>query len=209
MSSAPKIAFAWNSEVAEIHEGDGKLAGLTLRDTASGETSRLTAAGLFVGIGHDPRTDLVTGRLSRDDEDCLKVASPSTRTDVPGVFGAGDLAAARATPARIREHRHAPRRRSAISMRRLTASRSNWPSHARLAVPTVPSMPLPHPASAARLAPRRPLSHGPENEAAPEPTEADPSAAQQVKGDIPHPRTVGPVGLEPTTNGLKVHCSAN
>lgn len=175
MSSAPKIAFAWNSEAAEIHEGDGKLAGLTLRDTASGETLRLTAAGLFVGIGHDPRTDLVTGRLSRDDEDCLKVASPSTRTDVPGVFGAGDVAAARATPARIREHRHAPRRRSAISMRRLTASRSNWPSHARLAVPTVPSMPLPHPASAARLAPRRPLSQAPRTKqrpSRPKPTRA-------------------------------------
>ncbi|MGW1616634.1 thioredoxin-disulfide reductase [Streptomyces sp. NPDC002285] len=87
----PKISFAWNSEVAEIHEGGGKLAGLTLRDTVTGETSSLPATGLFVAIGHDPRTDLVTGQLDLDDEGYLKVASPSTRTNVTGVFGAGDV----------------------------------------------------------------------------------------------------------------------
>ncbi|MEU3228042.1 thioredoxin-disulfide reductase [Streptomyces sp. NPDC006976] len=87
----PKISFAWNSEVAEIHEDGGKLAGLTLRDTVTGETSRLPATGLFVAIGHDPRTELVTGQLDLDDEGYLKVASPSTRTNIPGVFGAGDV----------------------------------------------------------------------------------------------------------------------
>ncbi|WP_328838293.1 thioredoxin-disulfide reductase [Streptomyces europaeiscabiei] len=87
----PKISFAWNSEVAEIHEDDGKLAGLTLRDTVTGEISRLPATGLFVAIGHDPRTDLVTGQLDLDDEGYLKVASPSTRTNITGVFGAGDV----------------------------------------------------------------------------------------------------------------------
>ncbi|WP_411150651.1 thioredoxin-disulfide reductase [Streptomyces sp. A30] len=87
----PKISFAWNSEVAEIHEDGGKLAGLTLRDTVTGETSRLPATGLFVAIGHDPRTDLVTGQLDLDDEGYLKVASPSTRTNITGVFGAGDV----------------------------------------------------------------------------------------------------------------------
>ncbi|MGW7544013.1 thioredoxin-disulfide reductase [Streptomyces sp. NPDC054770] len=87
----PKISFAWNSEVAEIHEDGGKLAGLTLRDTVTGETSRLPATGLFVAIGHDPRTDLVTGQLDLDDEGYLKVASPSTRTNIRGVFGAGDV----------------------------------------------------------------------------------------------------------------------
>ncbi|WP_327344418.1 thioredoxin-disulfide reductase [Streptomyces europaeiscabiei] len=87
----PKISFVWNSEVAEIHEGGGKLAGLTLRDTVTGETSRLSATGLFVAIGHDPRTDLVTGQLDLDDEGYLKVASPSTRTNIAGVFGAGDV----------------------------------------------------------------------------------------------------------------------
>ncbi|MCF4135928.1 thioredoxin-disulfide reductase [Streptomyces sp. Tue 6430] len=87
----PKISFAFDSEVAEIHEDGGRLAGLTLRDTVTGETSRLPATGLFVAIGHDPRTDLVTGQLDLDDEGYLKVASPSTRTNIPGVFGAGDV----------------------------------------------------------------------------------------------------------------------
>ncbi|MFF4052965.1 thioredoxin-disulfide reductase [Streptomyces chartreusis] len=87
----PKISFAWNREVAEIHENGGKLAGLTLRDTVTGETSELPATGLFVAIGHDPRTDLVTGQLDLDDEGYLKVASPSTWTNLPGVFGAGDV----------------------------------------------------------------------------------------------------------------------
>ncbi|MFF3874726.1 thioredoxin-disulfide reductase [Streptomyces sp. NPDC001978] len=87
----PKISFAWNSEVAEIHEDGGKLAGLTLRDTVTGETLELPATGLFVAIGHDPRTDLVTGQLELDGEGYLKVASPSTRTNIPGVFGAGDV----------------------------------------------------------------------------------------------------------------------
>ncbi|MEV7032856.1 thioredoxin-disulfide reductase [Streptomyces sp. NPDC093272] len=87
----PKISFAWNSEVAELHEDGGKLAGLTLRDTVTGETSRLPATGLFVAIGHDPRTELVTGQLDLDDEGYLKVASPTTRTNIPGVFGAGDV----------------------------------------------------------------------------------------------------------------------
>lgn len=87
----PKISFAWNNEVAEIHEDGGKLAGLTLRNTVTGETSRLPATGLFVAIGHDPRTDLVTGQLDLDGEGYLKVASPSTRTNIPGVFAAGDV----------------------------------------------------------------------------------------------------------------------
>ncbi|WP_327370697.1 thioredoxin-disulfide reductase [Streptomyces sp. NBC_01217] len=87
----PKISFAFNREVAEIHEDGGALAGLTLRNTVTGETSRLPATGLFVAIGHDPRTDLVTGQLDLDAEGYLKVASPSTRTNIPGVFGAGDV----------------------------------------------------------------------------------------------------------------------
>ncbi|MDK1342041.1 thioredoxin-disulfide reductase [Streptomyces sp. 378] len=87
----PKISFVWNSEVAAIHEDGGKLAGLTLRDTVTGETSELAATGLFVAIGHDPRTGLVTGQLDLDDEGYLKVTSPSTRTNIPGVFGAGDV----------------------------------------------------------------------------------------------------------------------
>lgn len=87
----PKITFAWNSEVAALREQDGKLAGLTLRDTATGDISELPATGLFVAVGHDPRTELVKGQLDLDDDGYLKVASPSTRTNVPGVFGAGDV----------------------------------------------------------------------------------------------------------------------
>ncbi|WP_432044045.1 thioredoxin-disulfide reductase [Streptomyces cadmiisoli] len=86
----PKISFAWNTEVAEIHEDGGRLAGLTLRDTVTGETSPLTATGLFVAIGHDPRTDLVADQMDLDRDGYLKVASPTTRTNIPGVFGAGD-----------------------------------------------------------------------------------------------------------------------
>ncbi|WP_406394429.1 thioredoxin-disulfide reductase [Streptomyces sp. NBC_00887] len=87
----PKITFAWNSEVAALREQDGKLAGLTLRDTVTGDLSELPATGLFVAVGHDPRTELVKGQLDLDDDGYLKVASPSTRTNVPGVFGAGDV----------------------------------------------------------------------------------------------------------------------
>ncbi|WP_031511621.1 NAD(P)/FAD-dependent oxidoreductase, partial [Streptomyces megasporus] len=86
-----KIEFAWNSEVTEIHEKDGKLSGLTLRDTVTGETSELPATGLFVAIGHDPRTELFKGVLTLDDQGYLKVDSPSTRTNIPGVFAAGDV----------------------------------------------------------------------------------------------------------------------
>ncbi len=86
----PKISFAWNSEVAEIH-GDQKLSGLTLRDTQTGETRELAATGLFIAVGHDPRTELFKGQLDLDEEGYLKVAAPSTRTNLTGVFGAGDV----------------------------------------------------------------------------------------------------------------------
>ncbi|MFF8193567.1 thioredoxin-disulfide reductase [Streptomyces bobili] len=87
----PKISFAFNSEVADIREEGSKLAGLTLRDTVTGKTSELPVTGLFVAIGHDPRTELVQNQLDLDDEGYLKVQSPSTRTNIPGVFGAGDV----------------------------------------------------------------------------------------------------------------------
>jgi thioredoxin reductase (NADPH) len=86
----PKIGFAWNSEVAEIH-GDAKLSGLTLRDTVTGETRELPVTGLFIAVGHDPRTDLFKGQLELDGDGYLQVEAPSTRTNVTGVFGAGDV----------------------------------------------------------------------------------------------------------------------
>jgi thioredoxin reductase (NADPH) len=86
----PKIEFAWNSEVAEIH-GEDKLTGLTLRDTVTGETRELPATGLFIAIGHDPRSELLTGQVDLDDEGYVLVEDRSTRTNVSGVFACGDL----------------------------------------------------------------------------------------------------------------------
>ncbi|RDG36960.1 thioredoxin-disulfide reductase [Streptomyces corynorhini] len=86
----PKIKFAWDSEVAEIH-GDQKLSGLTLRNTKTGETSALAVTGLFIAVGHDPRTELFKGQLDLDNEGYLTVDAPSTRTNLSGVFGAGDV----------------------------------------------------------------------------------------------------------------------
>ncbi|MFJ5879799.1 thioredoxin-disulfide reductase [Kitasatospora cineracea] len=86
----PKITFAWNSEVAAIH-GDKLVSGVTLRDTVTGEERELAASGLFIAIGHDPRTELFAGQLELDGEGYLTVDSPSTRTNLPGVFGAGDV----------------------------------------------------------------------------------------------------------------------
>lgn len=86
----PKIKFVWDSEVAEIH-GENKLSGLTLRNLKTGETSELPVTGLFIAIGHDPRTELFKGQLDLDDEGYLQVESPSTRTNLAGVFAAGDV----------------------------------------------------------------------------------------------------------------------
>ncbi|MGW7050214.1 thioredoxin-disulfide reductase [Streptomyces sp. NPDC054887] len=86
----PKIKFAWNSSVAEL-EGDQKLSGVTLRDTKSGEITPLAVTGLFIAVGHDPRTELFKGQLELDDEGYVKVDAPSTRTNLTGVFAAGDV----------------------------------------------------------------------------------------------------------------------
>ncbi|MEU2287359.1 thioredoxin-disulfide reductase [Streptomyces sp. NPDC013178] len=86
----PKVKFVWDSEVAEI-QGDQKLAGLKLRNLKTGELSDLPVTGLFIAIGHDPRTELFKGQLDLDEEGYLKVAAPSTRTNLTGVFAAGDV----------------------------------------------------------------------------------------------------------------------
>ncbi|WP_203968326.1 thioredoxin-disulfide reductase, partial [Sediminihabitans luteus] len=85
----PKIEFAWNAEVVAI-AGDSKVEGITLRDTLTGETRDLDATGLFVAIGHDPRTDLVKGQITLDTDGYIVVEHPTTRTNIPGVFAAGD-----------------------------------------------------------------------------------------------------------------------
>ena len=86
----PKINFAWNSEVIELH-GDAKLSGATLRDTVTGETRQLPITGLFVAIGHDPRSELIKGQVDLDSEGYVLVKPGSTATNLSGVFASGDL----------------------------------------------------------------------------------------------------------------------
>ena len=85
-----KIEFAWNSEVAELI-GDDRLAGVVLRDTQTGETRQVDATGLFIAIGHDPRSELIKGQVELDDEGYVLVQPGSTATNLSGVFAAGDL----------------------------------------------------------------------------------------------------------------------
>ena len=85
-----KIEFAWNSEVAAIH-GEDKLTGVTLRDTVTGDTRELPVTGLFIAIGHDPRSELVKGQVRLDEEGYVLVREGSTETNLAGVFAAGDL----------------------------------------------------------------------------------------------------------------------
>jgi len=86
----PKIEVAWNSEVARLN-GAEKLESVTLRDTVTGAERDLPATGLFVAIGHDPRSELVTGTVDTDAAGFVLVDHPSTRTNLSGVFAAGDL----------------------------------------------------------------------------------------------------------------------
>lgn len=86
----PKIDFAWNSAVEAIH-GDDKLTGVTLVDTVTGEQRPLDVTGLFIAVGHDPRSELLGGQVALDENGYVLVEHPSTRTDLPGVFACGDL----------------------------------------------------------------------------------------------------------------------
>ncbi|MGG7510833.1 thioredoxin-disulfide reductase [Plantibacter sp. YIM 135249] len=86
----PKLAIRWNSEVVEAFGADA-LDSLLLRDTVTGEESTIRAAGLFIAIGHDPRSGLVDGQLALDDDGYVRVSSPTTETGLDGVFAAGDL----------------------------------------------------------------------------------------------------------------------
>jgi thioredoxin reductase (NADPH) len=85
-----KIKFAWNSGVAEIL-GDDRLTGVRLRDITNGEERILEVTGLFIAIGHEPRSELFTDVLDTDDEGYLIVETPTTRTKIPGVFASGDV----------------------------------------------------------------------------------------------------------------------
>ena len=89
--SNPKIRVLWDSVVTRVIDGGGKVAGLGIRNAKTGEESVLNVTGVFVAIGHDPRSELFRGQVDLDDQGYVKVAAPSTRTNLTGVFAAGDL----------------------------------------------------------------------------------------------------------------------
>jgi len=86
----PKIRFAWNSIITDLL-GDQSLSAVVLTDTVTGATSELPVQGLFVAIGHDPRSEIVRGQVETDASGYVLVDAPSTRTNLSGVFAAGDL----------------------------------------------------------------------------------------------------------------------
>ena len=85
-----RMRFAWNSAVEEI-QGDAKVSGIVLRDTITGELRDLPVTGLFIAIGHDPRSELVREHVRVDGEGYVLVDAGSTRTSLAGVFACGDL----------------------------------------------------------------------------------------------------------------------
>ncbi|SPT60678.1 thioredoxin-disulfide reductase [Actinomadura madurae] len=85
-----KIQFLWDSEVAAIL-GDDRVTGVTVRNTKTGAESELELTGLFIAIGHDPRSDLFAGQLETDTDGYLLVDAPTTKTKIPGVFACGDV----------------------------------------------------------------------------------------------------------------------
>lgn len=86
----PKIDFAWNSTVAQIN-GENKVESLTLQSTVDGTESTLDATGVFVAIGHEPRSQLVNGQVDLDEAGYVRVNEPGTATNLKGVFACGDL----------------------------------------------------------------------------------------------------------------------
>ena len=85
-----KIKFLWDSEVASI-QGDDRVTGVTVRNLKTGAESTLDITGLFIAIGHDPRSELFAGQLETDTDGYLLVNAPTTRTKIPGVFACGDV----------------------------------------------------------------------------------------------------------------------
>jgi thioredoxin reductase (NADPH) len=85
-----KISFRWNSEVTDV-VGDSKVEGLQVRDTVTGEGDQLDVTGLFVAIGHDPRTELFADQIDLTPEGFVAVDGRSSRTSLPGVFACGDV----------------------------------------------------------------------------------------------------------------------
>ena len=86
----PKIEFVWNSAISELH-GQDALDGVTVENLVTGEKSKLEIQGLFIAIGNDPRTQLVHGQLDLTPEGTIAVAGRSSKTNLEGVFAAGDV----------------------------------------------------------------------------------------------------------------------
>ena len=86
---AKNIRFLWNCEIRQLHH-DVRLTGVTVENIKTGEFFRVEADGLFVSIGREPASDLVAGQLTVDESGYV-VADESTRTNIPGVFAAGDV----------------------------------------------------------------------------------------------------------------------
>ncbi len=86
----PKVRFAWDSVVTEVL-GEDRVTGVRIRNTRTGAESELPVTGVFVAIGHDPRSELFRGQLPMDPEGYLLVEQPLTRTVIDGVFAAGDV----------------------------------------------------------------------------------------------------------------------
>jgi len=85
-----KMRFAWNSQVVDVL-GDQKVSALVLEDTETGERRELPATGLFIAIGHDPRSELVKGQINVDAEGYVLVKERTSLTNLEGVFACGDL----------------------------------------------------------------------------------------------------------------------
>ena len=86
----PKISFLWDTEPIDII-GEDKVAGLVVRNLKTGEESKLGVTGLFVAIGHEPRSELLVGQVDLDAEGYVLVDHPSTRTNLSGVYACGDV----------------------------------------------------------------------------------------------------------------------
>jgi thioredoxin reductase (NADPH) len=89
----PKIEMVWNNELAEVTGDDDPLGvtGAKLRNTQTGEVTERAVDGVFVAIGHDPATSVFKGKVAMDDEGYIVVEPGTTRTNIPGVFAAGDV----------------------------------------------------------------------------------------------------------------------
>lgn len=87
----PQIKWATNKTVERVIEGEGKVAGLEIKDAITGEVSTLDVTAMFVAIGHDPRSAFLEGQVALNEGGYVVVDQPSTKTNLPGVFACGDL----------------------------------------------------------------------------------------------------------------------